>query len=108
MAAARTFRMEGMDRAPLERLDRILDEPRLVQRVGMNRDLHVVPFGDIQACGDRRRRRPPVFMQLQSDGARLDLLRQSLRQRRIALSEKAKVDGKAIGRFEHTVNVPWT
>ena len=42
----------GVDRAALERGDRVLDEARLVQRVGVDRDLHVVLVGD--ASGSSR------------------------------------------------------
>ena len=46
MAAAGTLGVKGMDRAALEGGDRVFDEARLVQRVGMDRDLHVELVGD--------------------------------------------------------------
>ena len=49
MSAAGSFRVIRVDRPPLEGGDRILDESRLVQGVGMDSDLHVVFLGDAQA-----------------------------------------------------------
>ena len=40
--AAGALGVIGVDRAPLERRQRVLDEARLVERVGVNRDLDVV------------------------------------------------------------------
>ena len=42
VAAAGALGVVGVDGAALERGDRVLDEARLVQRVGVDRDLHVV------------------------------------------------------------------
>ena len=49
MAAAGTFRVERVDRAALDRRDRVVDEPALVERVGMDGDLDVVFVGHCQA-----------------------------------------------------------
>ena len=46
MAAARALGVEGVDGAALERLDRVLDEARFVQRVGVDHHLDVVIVGD--------------------------------------------------------------
>ena len=64
----------GVDGAALERGDRVLDEAGLVERVGVDGDLHVVRLGDAQAAVDGRRRRAPVLVQLEPDGAGDDLL----------------------------------
>ena len=45
-------------------------------------------------------------MQLEADGAGLDLLAQRLRQAGIALAEKSEVHGKRFRRLQHTVYVP--
>ena len=92
MAAARAFRMVGMDRAAFESVDRILHEARFVQRVGVDRDLHVIGLGHCERTIDRRRRRPPILMQFQPDRACFDLLAQRHRFRAIALAEKTKID----------------
>ena len=91
---------------PLERADRVLDEPALVERVGVDRDLHVELVGDAERAVDRRRRRPPVFVELEPDGARHDLLAQRIGRRRVALAEEAQVDRERLGRLEHAVDVP--
>ena len=41
MAAAGAFRVEGMDHAILERTNRRFNKARLIQRIGMNRHLHI-------------------------------------------------------------------
>jgi hypothetical protein len=70
--------MVGVDRAALHRADRILDEARLIERVGMNGDLHVEFIGHAEAGVDRSGRRAPVFVQLQADGSRTHLLTERL------------------------------
>ncbi len=47
MAAARAFGVIGVNRPAFEGGQGILDETGFVERVGMNRHLHVVAFGDI-------------------------------------------------------------
>ena len=55
MAAAGAFGVIGVNRAAFERRDRRLDEARFVERVGVDRHLHVVLLGD--ASGSNRSRR---------------------------------------------------
>jgi hypothetical protein len=98
--------MEGVDRAPLEGGERRFDEARLVERVGVDRHLHVHLVGDRQAVVDRRRRRPPVLVQLEADGAGAHLLAQRFGQRDVALAEEAEVHRERVGRFEHALDVP--
>ena len=74
-----------MNRASLERPQSVLDEPRFVQRIGVNRDLHVEFVGDAETCVDRGRSGSPVLVKFQSDRARADLLPQRLGCRTIAL-----------------------
>ena len=69
----------GVDGAPLERRDRIVDESRFVQRIGVNRHLDVEAIGGAQAGVDGRGRRPPVLVQLQPDRAGRDLLPEPFR-----------------------------
>ena len=76
--AAGAFGVIGVNRPPLERRDRVVYVAGLVQRVGVDRHLHVVGVGDAEAGVDRRRRRSPVFVQLQANRAGLDLLGQPL------------------------------
>ena len=46
VSAAGALGVVGVDCAPLEGGDRIFDEPRLVQRVGMDGDLHIEFIGN--------------------------------------------------------------
>ena len=52
-------------------------KPAFVQRVGMDRHLHVHLVGHRQAIVDRGRRGAPVFVQLQADRAGADLFDQA-------------------------------
>ena len=91
---------------PLKARDGILHETRFVQRVGVDGDLHVVFFGDGKGVVDGGGRRAPVLVQLEADGAGLDLLAQRRGRRGISLAEKAEIHGKGLGGFEHAVHVP--
>ena len=93
--AARALGVVGVDRAALERGDRVVDVARLVQRVGVDRDLHVVALGDAEAAVDRRGRRAPVLVQLEADRAGANLLDEPLGQRRVALAGEPEVDAAA-------------
>ena len=106
VAAAGAFGVEGVDRAALERGDGVLDEARFVERVGVDRDLHVVPSATAQAVVDRRRRGAPVLVQLQAAGAGLDLLVERGRQAGVALAQEAEVHREGLGRLQHRVDVP--
>ena len=55
---------------PFDRLQRILDKPRFVQRVGVNRNLHVhfASATDSAQLIDGSGRGAPVFMQFEADG----------------------------------------
>ena len=69
VAAARALGVVGVDRPAGDRLERRLEEAGLVERVGVDRDLHAGLVGDAQAGVDRRRRRAPVLVQLEPAGA---------------------------------------
>jgi len=64
--------MKRVNGAALERLDGILDEAGLVQRVEWIITWTFVVVGDVEAVVDRGRRRAPVLMQLQRTGAGVD------------------------------------
>ena len=106
MSAARAFGMERMDRAALHRREGIFDEAALVQRVGMEGDLHVLLVGDGKTIVDRGGRRAPVLMQLQADDTSVNLLAQRLGLAGVALAEIADIDRQIVGGFEHAVDVP--
>ena len=71
----------------------------------MDRHLNVVILGHLQTTIDRRRRRPPVFVQLESDGARADLLDESFGTRAVAFSGEAEVHREGVGRLQHEAYV---
>ena len=106
VAASRAFRVIGVDGAALERADGFLHEPRLVQRVGVDRHLDVHLLGHRQAGVDGGGGRPPVFVELEPDGARLDLFPERIGPRGIPLAEKAEVDREPVRCLEHPVDVP--
>jgi hypothetical protein len=106
MAAARALGVVRVDRAAADRVERRLDEAGFVQRVSMDRDLHVHLVGDLERGVDRRRRRAPVFVQLESDRARFHLLDERRDEARVALAEEAQVHRERFRRFEHPVHVP--
>ena len=66
----------------------------------------VVLVGDGEAAIDGGGRRAPVLVQLEADGAGLDLLAQRPRLARIALAEEAQVHREGFGGFQHAVQVP--
>ena len=107
MAAARALGVIRVNRPALERGDRVVDVARLVQRVGVDRDLHVVLLGDRQAAVDRRRRRAPVLVQLEADRAGADLLDEALRAASVLpLPSEAEVERQRVGRLQHQLDVP--
>ena len=78
VAASGAFGVIGVNRPAADRGDGVLDEPGLVQRVGVDRHLHVELVGDRQTRVDGRRRRAPVLVKLQADRAGANLLAQRL------------------------------
>ena len=90
----------------LNALDRVLDEARFVQRIGVDHHLHVVVVGDAEAAVDRGGGGAPVLVQFQRAGAGLDLLDQRRRLRGVALAGEAEVHREFVGRLDHPGNVP--
>ena len=106
MTAARAFGVKGVDRAALDRGQRVLDKARLVQRVGMDHHLHVHRIGHRQAAVDGAGRGAPVLVQLQGTGPGTHLFLQPLGQAGIALACKGQVHRKGIRRLHHPHDVP--
>mmetsp|Transcript_16672 Transcript_16672/g.67230 ORF Transcript_16672/g.67230 Transcript_16672/m.67230 type:complete len:869 (-) Transcript_16672:47-2653(-) len=102
VAAAGALRVVRVDGARLHRGDRVVDEARLVERVGVDRDGDVVPLGEREARVDRRRRRAPVLVELEPARARLDDgVERRVGIRRVALAGEAKVQRVRVGRAQH-------
>ncbi len=103
--AAGAFRVERVDRAALERGDRVLDEARLVQRVGVHAHLDVHVVGHRERRAEHGRRGAPVLVALEAHRAGLDLLDQRRLAVPVALREDADVDGPALERAQHVRDV---
>jgi len=103
--AARAFGVKGVDGAALEGGHRVFDKARLVERVGVDGHLRVGGFGHAQAVVNRCGRGAPVFVQLQANGARIDLFVQRRRQSGIAFAQKTQVHRKGVSRLHHAFDV---
>ena len=108
MSAAGALGMVSVDGSAVDRANGVLDESGLVDRVGVNRDLHVELVGDTQARVDSCRRTAPVFVQLEPDGAGADLLAQTIRAAGVALTQEAKIHRIRIGGLQHAGEIPGT
>ena len=64
MTTARALGVVGMDRSPRDRAQGFFNETRLIQGVGVNRDLCIRLIGNGQAGINRLGCRAPVFMKL--------------------------------------------
>ena len=80
---------------PLNAATRGLDEARLVQRVGVDRDLHVHLVGDREAVVDGGGRGAPVLVQLEADGAGSTCSRSGPGSEALPLPRKPRFIGKA-------------
>ena len=108
VSAARPFRVKRVNGSALERGDRIFDETAFVERVCMDKNLHVHVIRNRQATVNRRGGCTPVFVKFESARPGLDLLNQTNCRARVALAEKAEVHGEGIGGLEHPLNMPRT
>jgi hypothetical protein len=108
MAAARTFRVVGVDRPPGDGGNSVLDEAGLVQRVGVDGHLHVELVRDTQAAVDGRGGGAPILVQFQTAGARAHLFLQRSRQTAVALAQETEVDRERLRRLQHALQVPGT
>ena len=106
MTAARALGVVGVDRAPLERGDGVLDKTGFIERVGVDRDLNIEPLGHSQAVVYRGGRGAPVFVQLQAHGAGPELFLKRGRQAGVALAQKTQVHRKGVGGLQHAPDMP--
>ena len=107
MPAAGPLGVEAVDRPALDRRDRVVEEPALVERVGVDGDLNVVLVGHRQAGVDHGERGAPVLVQLQSARAGLDLVLERFGQAAVSLAQDADVDRQPLERLKHPHDVPW-
>src|SRR5579864_1160729 len=108
MPSTGPFRVKSVNGSSLESRDCILDETALVERVCMDKNLHIHVIRNRQTTVNGRGRRTPVFVELEAACPGLDLLNETSCRARIALTEKAEVHGEGIGRLEHPLNMPRT
>src|SRR5262245_10632777 len=108
VSATRPFGVKTVNSPALEGGDCIFDKTTLVQRIGVDENLHIHIIRDGQAAIDCRRGSTPVLMKLEGACPSLDLFNQTGCRARVALTEKAEIHGQAVGGLEHSLNVPWT
>ena len=106
MTAARALGVIGVDRAAAYRRERVFDEARLVQRIGVDRDRNIELLGDGEAAIDRGRGRPPILVQFEAAGAGLDHFDKGLWLGRVPLAEEAEIDRDALGGLQDACEVP--
>src|SRR5688572_32478500 len=105
MTPSRSFGMIHMNGAPLDRRQRVLEKPALVECVGVKLNLKIEFIGDREAGIDHRRHGSPVFVNFQSDAAAGYLVMDRLWARGVAASEKAEVDRPVLRRLQHFADI---
>src|SRR5580704_9494682 len=106
MSATGPFRVKSVNGSTLEGCDSIFDKSTLVQRVSVDKHLHVHVIRDREATIDGGGSRTPVFMKFQAARSSLNLFNQTQRQARIAFAKKTKIHGECIGSLEHPLHMP--
>jgi hypothetical protein len=107
MTSSGAFGMKRVDCPALERRDRVFDKAAFIQRIGVDQNLDVHVIRNSETAIDRRGRRAPIFVKLQSASPCLNLFNQASVRTRVTLSEKAEVEGKGICSLKHPLYVPW-
>jgi len=92
--------------SPHTRMKGVVDETRLVERVGMDGDLDVEFVRDAEADIDGCGRGSPILVQLEPDRAGQDLLAQGPGGAAVPLAEEAQIHRVGLGCLEHAVDVP--
>ena len=87
-------------------VDRVLHVAAFVERIGVNGHLHVVAVGDVERHPDRLGGRAPVLVNLETADSRLDLLRNGMRHRAVALAQHADVDRHPLDGLQHPLDIP--
>ena len=106
MPATSTFGMKRVDGASFERGHRVFYKARFIEGVGVNSHLGVGFFCHVQAVVNGCRSGAPVFVQLESNGSRFNLLMQGCRQAGVTLTQKAQVHRKRLCGLEHALHIP--
>ena len=106
MATSGAFGVERMDGAPTDRRKGAFDIPRLIEGVGVDRDLHPGLVGNGQTGVDHSGRGAPVFVQLERRGTGSQLLPHRFGIHRISLTHQRNVDRPVVERFKHALEIP--
>ena len=106
MPAAAPLHVVRVQDASVEHGEGVLDRHRLVEAVGVERDLDVVLVGHAQGGVDRPQGRAGVLVHLQSAHVRADRLADGLVARRRSPSEQADVHGVRLHRPQPALEHP--
>src|SRR5260370_24123090 len=106
--ASRPFRVKRVNRSSLEGCDCILDETALVQRIGVDENLHIHVIRNREAAIDGGGCRTPVFMKLEAACPGLDLVNETPCRARVALSEEAEIPWVGLGGLVPPFDMPRT
>ena len=91
VAASRAFRVIGVNGPPFKSVATGFHESGFVQGVGVDADLHVVNVCHAQTGVDGGGRRTPVFVELETESAGLDLFFKWARGAGVALAQEPEV-----------------
>ena len=108
MAATCTLGVVGVDRATVDCGDRILDKTTLVERVGVDRNLHVVVVGNAERSADSGGCRAPILVNLQAARTCLDLLDHRACGGAVTLAEQTDIDGQTLECAQNHLDRPAT
>src|ERR1700747_44800 len=106
VSTARPFGVKRVNGSALECGDGIFDETAFVERVCVDKNLHVHVIRNRQTTVNGRWCGTPVFVKLEAACPRLDLLNETRCRARVALSVKAEVHGEGLSGLEHPLNMP--
>ncbi len=106
VTAACAFAVIGVDGAPVEGCDGVLDIAGFVQRIRMDGHRHVIFIGNRKAGANCSRRGAIVFMDLETGGTCFQLLDQRRNAGGISLALNAKVDRQALDGAQHHFEIP--
>lgn len=105
MPTPSTLSMIRMNRATLDSLDGLFDEPGFIQCVGVDEGLDVVFVADGEAGIDGGWCGSPVFVEFEPDDAGFALFLEGLFVAVVAFAGDAEVQGKGVAGLEHLTNV---
>src|SRR5215475_15780581 len=106
MAPPRALAVKRVDRSILECRNCVLDKAAFIEGIGMDHDLNVHVVRNRKTAVDGCWRCAPVFVEFQAAGPGFNLFDKTRGGARIALAEKAEVNGKGVGGLQHPAKMP--